>query len=554
MRDVAAKWRDAKQAALRSPGTRAALSGLGKAQNAVLKLPGAKRTVSKWRQFTEAYSGMSCLGIHYTPTDMTAILLEKGESGLERTDSVTIAIEPAIQDPEISDDTQGSDDPVLRALQKLYERMRPQAGRAHPVALSLGADFYQTQFHHSDFEQAKQIKQTLRFDIEDEFMVDAENVFLCFQQLPTLAEGCDLMVHTADRDQLTLIAEQFEQAGLDALVAEPDIVSWLHYLENQQELTADHGLIVAGRCTESIHLLILSRDKEPVLTRTFFCPDAANSEELLVGEMPRCLALLEEPPQHLFYHGLGFNRMEMKCLGNTLSLDVQELPQQDIREAFAEGVACGLLAAEVETDFRTDGLVPRTMEKSRHKALLGLSVAVSLFLLVAIFAMKNKTGYYQDVSSLAKDHVGEVWEKIPHRARGERSISKIRSNLEKMARSYGRKNSDSASSDLPDSINGTFRLFLASLQPLPDNFDVVIDSLRLRSDSVDLSGTVANLDGFQKLQAAVESQPELKVEKWDYNPSGDKRCEYNMAVSAENIRLKKERGRRKGGRHASKSR
>jgi len=546
VKDLGSKWRDTKQAALQSPRTRAALAGMGRARNALLNLPGAKTTLSKWRRFTEVYSGSSCLGIHCTSADMTAVLLERRDGGLERTDTIKLKIEPSVQKPEAADHSSGPDDAVLRTLQQLYTRMIPRDGKAHPVALSLGADFYQTQFHHSDFEQAEQIKQTLRFDIEDEFVVEAENIFLCFQQMPTPAEGCDLMVYTANREDLILTTQQFEQAGLDALVAEPDVVSWRHYLENQEDLIEDQGLIIAGRCADSIYVLILNQDNRPILTRNFICPDIANFEEFLARELPRCLALIETPPARMVYHGQGFDRSEMNALSQTLSLDIRELPQQDIREAFAEGVARGLLDARVESDFRGDGLVPRTMEKAQHKALLCLSVVVSLFLLVSVVVMKNKTDYYHEMSDLAEQRIDEVYEMIPHSGRRTNKTKAIR----ELARGYRRKNVGAGSTDLPNSIGHTFQLFVLALQRLPNNFDIVLDTLRFRSDSVDLSGSVASLDGCQRLEQEVKAQPSFRVEKWDYNPVSD-RWEYNMAVSAKSNKQKREGRRGNRNRHAA---
>jgi len=237
----------------------------------------------------------SCLGVHYTRTSITAVLVEKRDSQWLCADELTLPVEP--NPPGNQDKNQPDDapDPLQTTLAQLADRMQPTGRRLHPVALAMDGALYNTQLHHSDFKDLRQIRQTLRFDIEDDFAIDADSVFLCYEKIPPSDDGTDLLVHTIDKNIAQNLLNQFEQARLDPLIAEPDVVSWLHYLKDRSLLPPDQGALVAGRSTDTLYLLVLDADHQPLLSRSYYCTDSAAALETLQCEANRSLAVLPPP-------------------------------------------------------------------------------------------------------------------------------------------------------------------------------------------------------------------------------------------------------------------
>jgi len=238
----------------------------------------------------------SCLGVHYTRTSITAVLVEKQGNQWQCTDELTLPVEPDPANSQDQNQTNDAPTPLQTTLLQLADRMQPTGRRLHPVTLAIDGALYNTQMHHSDFNDLRQVQQTLRFDIEDDFAIDAESVYLCYEKIPPSENGTDLLVYTIDKHTAQNLLDQFEHARLDPLVAEPDMVSWLHYLKDRSLLPADQGALIAGRSVDTLYLLVLNADHQPLVARSYYCTDSAHALETLQCEANRSLAVLPPPP------------------------------------------------------------------------------------------------------------------------------------------------------------------------------------------------------------------------------------------------------------------
>jgi len=477
----------------------------------------------------------SCLGVHYTRTSITAVLVQKRDNQWHCADERILPVEP---DPPSSQDQNQPDDaptPLQITLAQLADRMQPTGRRLHPVALAMDSALYNTQMHHSDFNDIRQVRQTLRFDIEDDFAIDAESVYLCYEKIPSSEDGIDLLVHTIDKNTAQNLLNQFEHARLDPLIAEPDMVSWLHYLKDRSLLPADQGALVAGRSVDTLYLLVLNADHQPLMSRSFHCTDSAHALQTLQREANRSLAVLppHQMPQHLLFHLDGFTEKQLNQLAKTLSVQPRSLPDNHITKAFAAGVALGWLKKLSKTDFRSDGCPPQTAVREKHRALFGFSAALTCLLLALIAVMQSHTKDYQNTIDNVEKRMVQAYE-LTHpglKKLDPKNIIKIPSILRGKLNDLHNKSQNQATPALANSASHTLTLVLQAFDSLPAEFDLAIDSIRLTGRSVNLSGSVPNIVSHVKLDKVIEAHSNLTIEKWDFTGQSGARKTFNMSLT-----------------------
>ena len=438
------------------------------------------------------------MGIHYSSLGITAALVEKRGSRTRLAEVFKIA-------PE-TENTSG-------AGGSLIDRLAAQLKRRHSkipsVALALAGEFYQSQFHHSEFSDQRMLRQTLRFDVEEDFATDAETFALCYQRTGVPGPGSNLIIHTFEREKIQDLLVQFEQVHLDALVAEPDIDAWVHYLKDLSDLPADQPFLSVAWTAGIFYILALDRRRQPVLARSCVCSSREQLNDIMIIELRRCLALLdrEHQPRQLLYHSGGFTKDQVARLQKELNLPCQGFKEPDAATALAGGAALGWLHGSNIADFRTDGMTPRTVQKAQHKALYSLSAAVTLlmlssFIVMQLYARKNKNLFNQADLKLT-----QAWENTqpddPPENRS-RINSKLQNDYDALQNQLRRQ----TTTTLPNSVSNTLLIVLQTLNTLPETFNLQYESLRVNNQGIALTGIIPNLAAQEKLHLAFKDNPE----------------------------------------------
>ncbi|MCP4707255.1 MAG: hypothetical protein GY869_01405 [Planctomycetes bacterium] len=444
-----------------------------------------------------------CLGIHFSLKGVTAALVEKKRSQSRLAEVFKIA-PPAEKTPELN---QVLIDTLVQQLQKHHTN-------TPPVALALSGGFYQSQTHHSEFKDQRMLKQTLRFDVEEDFAVDAESFALCYQ--PVNADNADhnLIVHTLDRQNIKTLLEQFEAAQLDALIAEPDINAWMHYIKDSTDIPSDQPALALAWTSGVLYLTVTDNHLNPVLARSCVCASPGELDRILIVEIKRSLALLdaELQPQQIIFHANGFSHQLISQLANSMKVSARPLPEPDAAIAFAGGAALGWLNRQAAVDFRTDGLPPRTLIAAQKKAFFGLSVALTFLMICICFVLSRHTQNFQDQISHATAQLEYAW-KITNQQRdiplrdskinGASVNTTLQNNLRQLQGRAGLQ----TTSALPDSISPTLMLLLETLHTLPETFDLKIENIRVAGQAAYITGLVRNLDEVRKLHQAFKDNP-----------------------------------------------
>ncbi|MBN1844871.1 MAG: hypothetical protein JW810_04250 [Sedimentisphaerales bacterium] len=468
------------------------------------------------------------LGIHYDQAHLTAVVLEKHGSDFHWASTIKLA----------ANGSAGAAAPEDLPRQ-LAEQVHQQYPRTLPVMLALAGRFYQTQMHHTEFTETRQIKQTLHFDVEEELAADAENLALCYCPCPPVGggsaagSGSDLIVYSHDRDRLVDVLGHLERTGLEPLRAEPDLCAWLHYLGQDPGYPPGTPAAVIGWAFGSLYLVLLDEQRRPILTRSMICASPAHAVELLGPELRRSTAPLpaERAPRKLLYHAGGFGQDQIRRFAELSGLATVALAEADLATALAAGAAIGGFSHERAVDFRADGLPPGSMLASRRRALFGSSAAICLLMCCLLGLLKLYGRQYQRQQDQAQTAANrayvEVFGEPPGASADMTEIArKVRIEYRKL-RILRRSHTQSS---LPDSASRTFMLMMDALAGLGEDFDLKIDSLRCSPKDVRLAGSVVDLAKFEQMNSAIRRYPLLEAESWSFDQQIEDRREFDMSI------------------------
>jgi hypothetical protein len=497
-----------------------------------------KHLLSGFTQWAVGPYGQSdeSLGIYYNEKRLTAVHVKKQGKSFQvaSLDTINLPESESIADGEESEQSQVSS--LAHALETLNANPDIREKKRLSTHLALDAGLYNMQHHHSDFKDSTQINQTLRFDIEEEALLDSESVFLCYKKLPTQGPGQDSIVFSVARDEMRRLTTCFEQNELDCLSVEPNGVAWMHFLECQESLPLNEPALVLGRTGKNLYFLITDRQHQLVLFRSYYYSDESDTMGGLMSELRRCLAGVpqDQQPKKLWMHRDGFYDDHISQFNDNLSLSVHLLAETDIDRAFAAGAGLGWFYKNEEEDFRNDGLVPATFEQVKKKAWLGLSAATTLLLIFLVFVMHLHHRQYQATIEFAEEAILSTWELTYPGRKLPKSKSRIPSTLAGALNQLKINNQNQSSQDLAGSSSHTFYLLMGALDSLPVKFDLVIDKLRVGKNSVDLSGTVPNTQDQISLDEAFQANGRFIIDKWNFVESSSNRRSFSMSLRINN--------------------
>lgn len=453
-----------------------------------------------------------CIGIHYCGSAVTAVVVERSGTSTKLVKRIKVPVEVG-----------ASSEPEVAALRQLADELRRGEENLPLTAVALGGEFYQSEFHHSDFADARQLAQTLRFDVEEEFMIDAEAVAICYQRQADTAKGSDLIVHVAKRDHLQHLLPHFEQAGLDALACQPDVACWLTYLKKQNELPKGETVMVVAWAAGTLYIVMLDGGQRPILARSYHCDSDEHAQATLTSELRRSLASLAagQSPTALYYHAQGFSAERIDEISKATGLSCHALTEPDATEAFAYGAALACLDTDNTADFRADGLPPRSLIAANRKALLGLSAAISILLLLIGIVLKAHDRRYETMEKEGRTLVTAAWKETnPNQRFPKRPVS---GELKRQRKELQARAGSHVTDLLPTSAGQILMLVLQRLELLPKDFRLRIKLLNIsvKNHSAILSGSVPDLEDMDMLEEVFSGEDSpLLSSTWEFDTGG----------------------------------
>ncbi|MBN2377862.1 MAG: hypothetical protein JXD22_15805 [Sedimentisphaerales bacterium] len=477
----------------------------------------------------------SCMGLHYNELGITAVLLEKRGSDFVVAESFRVVPEAADEKALSAGAAVGeasAGDERVSTLVELFGQESERRDIGKPaVVLTLSGKYYQNQFHHSEFSEEKQLRQTIRFDVEDDFTAEVESLAIGYQRLPMGdVSGSDLILYTVERNRLEPLLRELDEAGYDALTAWPDIAAWLSYLKNTDQLPQGESVLATAYCYDVLYILLLDADQKPILSRSVVCSSGQDLSGLLIAEVQRSVDMMadDEQPVRMLYHGSGFTAGQIATIEQETSLQCEPLKDKDAAGAFAAGAAMSYLSGRAAVDFREDGMQPRSLTESRSRAWYGFAAAVTILLVMLLLVMKMQTARYRSAEAVASDQIRNAYVEVMGKKPGpSANISRHINTEYKMLRDKTRAKVDRS---IPGSASHTMTLVMGALADLGEDFDLDVQSLRVKAENAMLSGSFADMASQIKFDEAVNAVGQLKVERWDFVDTEDARRNFNTTI------------------------
>ncbi len=267
------------------------------------------------------------------------------------------------------------------------------------VAVALDCAMFMQHNIHSEFDDAKQIAATIRFDTEEALATDISDVAIAFQITSSDQAGSGVTVFTAQRKVLSDILLSLQSNNIDPVAIEPDVNCLSRFICQNVSLSEDLHPFFCFLSRRSGYFITpaLSGSQKQSAPRTFLLSPSQAKTELLTREVPLATALV----------GTGEPVNCLKVFDSTGTVNYQQLSEKldieagsidlagsaaispealadcadPVEVAIAYGAALAHLEKTQSINFRND-FMPYLGKKLRlQKTLKFLSISVTVLVL-----------------------------------------------------------------------------------------------------------------------------------------------------------------------------
>jgi hypothetical protein len=267
------------------------------------------------------------------------------------------------------------------------------------VAVALDCAMFMQHNVHSDFNDPKQISQTVRFDTEEALAGDVSEIAIAFKITSSDEAGSELSVFTAQRKILSDVLLSLQSNNIDPVTVEPDVSCLSRFISRNISLPEDsHPLFgVLSRRNGYFVVPDSSGSKQTSLMRTFLVGPTRARVELLAREVSITTALLDnEEPIHCLKAFDSTGSVDYRQLSERLGFEASGIDFARVASAgpqsladcsdpvdfvIAYGAALAHLERPQSINFRSDFLPYQGKKMRTEKALKFASVSVTVLLL-----------------------------------------------------------------------------------------------------------------------------------------------------------------------------
>jgi hypothetical protein len=264
------------------------------------------------------------------------------------------------------------------------------------AAVALDCSMFMQHDVHSEFKDAKQIAQTVRFDTEELLATDISDVAVAFTIVSSDETGSQLSVYTARKETLSKLILALQGNNIDPVAVEPDVGCLSRFVRENVAGADDEHVLFAVLSGSSGYLLVPGEAGRMSLARTFLVGANRNPVRLLAREIPLTSARIQGGESIKRVRILDSAGADYQDLGERLGLEVESA---DLSEAVAAepdvlsncedrvgltialGAAFGLSRRERGINFRDDYMPYQGKKMRTQQALRFLSVSVAVLLL-----------------------------------------------------------------------------------------------------------------------------------------------------------------------------
>jgi len=397
------------------------------------------------------------------------------------------------------------------------------------VSVALDCSMFMQHNIHSEFTDAKQIANTIKFDTEEALATDINDVVIAFRTVASDHNGSKLSVFTAQKSILADILTALQNNNIDPITVEPD-VQCLERFVSQVLCPPDDPpaeTLFAVLSDRNGYLIIPANEqaRQPWFARTFLLGQAQNRNALLAGQVPVTIALLDEG--QAIKHVKTFDSagsVDPGCLAEAIAIQTEAVtPGEAVSADLADRADCdnpvdlaiayGAALAHADKlqtiDFRNDFMPYQGRKVQLRKALKFSSISVIVLLAALGLYAQLQLMQVNNYRKRLHDKFAEQYATV---MLGDRFPSKADplSKLEREKRRIQNVKSGQLSITGEESISSKLTLVLKAFNEYSAGADLNIDSISITTKSISIAGDTSSRRNTLQLFDAIK-QGRLRV-------------------------------------------
>lgn len=461
--------------------------------------------------------GKKYLGIYISRCSATVVSLAQIGKEYKVFDCFTVSVQ----------DKQGGTTDTAELAAQLANLVASQcAQRALPyqdceTGIALDCSLFMQHKIHSEFNDPKQIAQTIRFDTEETTATDISNDALAFEIHTKTQSGTDLNVFTAHRKILNDILFAFQPHNIDPITIEPDVNCLSRFITRYLPSAQNQRSICAILSDKNGYFLIPPSDSEhSSVKRAFLISHAQNRNDLLTAQIALTTALIEDNKQtfslkafdaantlnpQLLTEKLGY-QTENIDLTELISAESNALSDCSDKVAFAAAAGAAIYFTDKTylVNFRADFKPFEGKKQKIQKTLktIGLSAAICMLALGIYFQrqlIETNKPRKQIRSVFEKDYLAVLpgTKKLPVKfSEAIRKLKKERDRLQKYEK--GRTNAEGE-----NTIPAKLTMVLEAFNKCAKRTNLQADSINITGKYIRITGSTSNYQSTMELRKAL---------------------------------------------------
>ncbi|MHC4271515.1 MAG: hypothetical protein ACYST2_04300 [Planctomycetota bacterium] len=413
--------------------------------------------------------------------------------------------------------------PVLGNL--IGEQIAEKGISYSEVAVALDCSMFIQHKIHSDFNDPKQIAQTIRFDAEETLARDVSDIAIAFKINTSNETGSELTIFTAEKNLLADIVAVLQSNKMDPITIEPDSYCLNRLLSQQFDVTETTLAAMLSKHNAYIMAIGSSKHIQKAPVRTFLLNLRNNRTQMLQREVPITAALLEPENIDSLKVCDCINSLDLVQLKDSLSVRVDPVnlfeiinidqqkytdDEDPIGYALAYGSALSLVKKTSTIDFRSDFLPYQAKKQKLQKAIRFLSISFTILLFVT--GVFLQTRWFQsnkpvkDLKNRFNSEYATVMGKEPERRRDP--VKLLESELNKVKR----EKSGQLGSMGAESLTARLARILLAFNKCAKQTKLNVDAINITTKTITIAGSTSNRRNTLKLRQSLETNG-LKIAK-----------------------------------------
>lgn len=475
------------------------------------------------------------LGIYTAQNRACVVLLARESEAYEILNSFSVSAEVS------------QERPYANLADSIAQKCREKEMMASDVAVALDCTMFAQQNLHSEFNESKQISQTIKFDAEEALAVDAVEMATAFEIIHKKENGSEVAVFAAGRALVSEIIIALQNNNLDPVTVEPDVICLRRFISELIGSNTGQNWNWAAVSNRNCYLISAKQAQQRSRVRTFLTGSGQDKNALLLREITMTAAAAGlEKPENLKVFDTS-DTVDCTQLAGALDIEVQgqnlaallkktsfensENKAQTVDSldmVIAAGAAIGQLTKADKVDFRPDFMpyLGKKVVLEKTLKVVSISVVAILFAIGLYLQMQMlTTNRYR--SRLRTKLKNEYAIAMPgqHFPRTENPVSKLRrerSRIEDVKAGFLSAGGD-------DSVAAKLTFLLEALNNTPKEVNLDIGTITITTKNISVMGSTSSR-GYLKLFNSIDKHPKLQRGQSTYE-SKNNRDNFRITVA-----------------------